>query len=354
MTEPLDRLVQDATPAHPPPFADVVRRRRARRLRRRAAAGVGVAAVAVVALAVVDGPGDRPGPEADDPATSASDPASDPVPSDPVPSDPVPTRATSPLEPDDGVGDEPPRLVLDGTRGPVPALQGSYCWGSTCADRAFPAPVDVPLVAPVAPLRAAFPLAGRWDADVTPGVGDPGCARYPVLVEPGADDQLLLTPSGPGGDRVGSYFVRPEAGGDTSGLWRWPVPARDGRALAWLDLRQNTPSSGGEAGVTLHVDDAAVDGDVSASVRITAADGAVGVTVALPRTDQHCDGDGFVELGTPWGVRQQRIDGIGPAPYSYVVDLVVDGTHHTGTGTFAGGTGGGDSRITFDPPLPAS
>lgn len=84
-----------------------------------------------------------------------------------------------------------------------------------------------------------------------------------------------------------------------------------------------------------------------------AADGAV-ATFAMPEVDQHCPDDGFVELAIPANTPEPKIDGLGPAPYTYDVSLAIDGKTYTGTGTWSGeGTEyGGDALLTFDPPLP--
>ena len=103
----------------------------------------------------------------------------------------------------------------------------------------------------------------------------------------------------------------------------------------------------------LVLDDAAVDGSVEATVTVTAADGRA-TTFDLSEVDQHCDGDGFVELSVPSSSPDRRIDGVGPKPYALAVDLTIDGQQYAGSGSWSGEISeyGGDARLAFEPPLP--
>ena len=339
MTDDLARrlsdLVDGQVPSEPPPFGGVLDRRDRRR-RTRAVVVVGAAAAATAAVVVltnaVGGPGDdRPAP--------------------PVATDGTPTPTRTALTPNP-LSDEPPALVLGAPGGPGDAAQSSYCWGNGCADYGMPQRGSLPDAGSTAPLEVAFPTTGQWWFTVQKLNGSYGCAAYPALAEPVDDTHLLLTPSGPAGDRLASYFAYAE-GGDTSGFWRWTVPERDGDPLSWVTVTQNSPSSGGMADLAVFIDDAAVDADVSAEVTVESASGSA-ETFALSQVDQHCADDGFVELGVPNSTPQGRIDGLGAAPYDYQVALTIDGTSYTGTGTWSGeGTEhGGDARLTFEPALP--
>lgn len=268
----------------------------------------------------------------------------------------APPGAPSPKESFEyGVWDSPnpPPLRLTSGETTVIATQGSSCWGNMCADMGAPRASDLPKIGPAATLNALFPLPGNWGVSISEGTGFGGCGRYPVRVEADGAGHLELTPSGPPGERVGEFFVHASSG-DTSGWWRWTVPPRDGLPLAWVDLIQNSPSSGGMTDLTLILDDAAVDGEVSAQITVEAADGAV-ATFTMPEVDQHCPGDGFVELAIPTDTPEPKIDGLGPAPYGYEVSLDIDGNAYTGTGMWSGkGTQyGGDALLTFEPSLPA-
>lgn len=258
------------------------------------------------------------------------------------------------LVPDRFDEQRPPELVLraaDGTA--VTAQQGSSCWGNGCADAGAPQVDRLPDVGAVSTLEAAFPVVAEWWTDIDADAHRGGCASYPVLVEPVDDTHLDLTPSGPAGDRVATYFLRTPEGGDTSGWWRWTVPQRDGKPLAWVSITQNDPNSGGAEELHVYVDDAAVDGEVSAHVTVSPAAGRP-TSLALTDVDQHCDGDGFVELSLPYPVRHHVLDSIGPKPYAYAVDLSVGGTTYTGSGSWAPADGiyAGDARLSFDEPLP--
>ncbi len=342
MTDPirdaLARTTAAATPDTAPPFERVLDRRDRRR--RRTRGGIAVGAAAAITAGVVF-------------ATTTGGARNDRT-SPPVASDATRAPAPPTLTPDAFSGNRPPLLVLGGPSGPVDALQGSYCWGNGCVDSVVPGPAAVPDLGTVSPLSAAFPRSDQLSADSVASDNRPRCARYPTLVETdggGDGTQLLLTPSGPAGDRLASYFSY-LGGGDTSGFWRWTVE-RDGVPLSWVTLSQNSPRSGGNARLAVMVDDAAVDGDVSAAVEVVAADGTR--TEILPtRVDQRCAGDGFVELATPYDYSQRRIDGLGPAPYDYTVDLEIDGKTYVGTGTWSDETSqyGGDARLTFEPALP--
>lgn len=336
MTDPLQRslsgAVESATPDSAPPFGDVLERHARRRRRARGAIAIGAAGAATAAIVVAGGTGDdRTAP--------------------PIATDPTDRPSAVDLTPNPTTAGSPPLLALGAPNGPVDALQGSYCWGNGCADMVIPYGEDAPDVGSVIPLPVAFPLPGQWTIVLREGVDLPRCAAYPALIEPDSETQLQLTPSGPAADRFASYFVYAD-GGDTSGYWRWTVD-RDGVPLSWMTVTPNSPSSGGMTDLRLVIDDAAVDGEVSAEVTVEAADGAT-ESFALSELDQHCDGDGFVELAIPESTPEGRIDGLGPAPYEYRVDLTIDGQSYAGTGVWSGqGTEyGGDARLTFEPALP--
>lgn len=334
----LDRALAAATPDAPPPFGDVLARRDRRRRRTRAVVAVGAVAAVTATAVLVAGLG---GPGRDDGAP-------------PVATDATTAPSSGPtLEPAPLSYDAPPPLVLGGARGPVAALLSTSCWGNGCFDSFIPDAEDAPDVGRLASLDAAFPVLGQWSITLGDLDGSYGCATYPGLLEPLDDTHFTLTPSGPGGERFAGYFAY-AAGGDTSGYWRWTVPERDGVPLAWVALTQNSPSSGGMARLAVVLDDAAVDGDVAATVTVTAADG-TRTEIEPAKVDQHCRGDGFVELATPYNYPQRRIDGLGPAPYAYAVDLTLDGQTYHGTGTWSGEhtEHGGDARLTFEPALPS-
>jgi hypothetical protein len=269
--------------------------------------------------------------------------------------DPAPAAASPTSAPEtagwDGEGPPPLELRADGAS--ITAAQGTSCWGNGCFDSVTPRASELPRIGPAATLEVGFPLPANWGVRIGDDTGFRGCGDYPVLVEAGDDGTLRLSPSGPPGVRVASYFAY-AGGGDTSGWWRWHDAPRDGQPLAWVHVNQNSPSSGGMTDLRLVLDDADVDGEVSARVTVTAADGAAS-TFALPEVDQHCPDDGVVELALSPGTPEQRIDGLGPAPYSYDVSLEVDGAAHTGVGAWSGeGTEhGGDAALTFDPSLPS-
>lgn len=265
-------------------------------------------------------------------------------------------KAASPTEPFDyGVWDSPgpPPLKLSSGRTTVIATQGSSCWGNACSDAVAPRAADLPKIGPASTLDAGFPVSGNWEVRISDGMGFGGCGHYPVRVEADGAGHLELTPSGPAGERVGWYFVY-AGSGDTSGWWRWTVPPRDGLPLAWVHVNQNSPSSGGMTDLKLLLDDADVDGEVSAKITVGAADGAV-ATFAMSEVDQHCPNDGFVELAIPSDTPEPKIDGLGPTPYKYEVTVGIGGETYAGTGTWSGeGTEyGGDAPLTFEPPLPA-
>lgn len=246
----------------------------------------------------------------------------------------------------------PPPLRLRSGTTTVVATQGSFCWANMCADTVVPQASALPTIGPAATLDALFPMPADWTAWIARGTSPRGCGNYPVHVQADGAGHLELTPSGPPGDRVGGFFVY-AGSGDTSGWWRWTTPPRDGVPFAWVHVHQNSPLSGGMTALELIVDDAAVDGEVGAEITVEAADGDV-ATFAMPEVDQHCRGDGFVELAIPADTPEPKIDGLGPLPYEYDVRLDVDGRTYTGTGTWSGeGTEyGGDALLAFDPPLP--
>ena len=339
MTDELNRLIDAASQPPTGGFDEVDRL--VRRRQRRRTAGVAIGAVAVLAggavLAANGIDGDDPTTVAKDPVAHASTPTNGPG------------ASTFPASAPVG-GDRPPPLRIATADGVIKAQQGSYCWGGQCADYAVPQWSDLPQVGEISPLLAAFGLSGRLDV-TTVSRDDERCRYYPALVETDGDD-LTITPSGPAGEVMAQFFVSiasGDGGGDTSALWRWRIPERT-EDLAWLALRQNTPSSGGEARISVVLDSGSTDhalGKQPGKVTVTAANGAR-TQIDLDRVDQHCPDDGVLEVATPYNVSQKLIDGLGPAPYSYDVELYVDGRtrHLTGTSSGQDAPGGSDTRLT--------
>lgn len=243
-------------------------------------------------------------------------------------------------------GGHPPPIVarpFDTTQ-QQEAWQGSYCWGNTCSDSIAPPWDALPLLGATDTVEVGFAAPGDWT--VTLGTDGRPCATYPVLLLQTGPNTYDFAPTGPADEYRLDVFIYPESGGDTSGAFRWTTPGPDG-PTAWAHLHQNTEFSGGMGVVQVVLDGAAVDGNVTGTVTVSGADASE--TFRLTAYDQGCRGDHYVTLAPPDPV-DQRVDGLGAGPYTYDVDLVVDGMRHQATAVSPDDAE--DTTLVFDPPLP--
>jgi hypothetical protein len=207
------------------------------------------------------------------------------------------------------------------------------------------------------------------------GFGDPGatwtvtlrrantCAHYPAMLTPTGDGTYEMTASGAGARYLAYFAVRSATQfGGTSGAVRWTTPGNS-PPNAWVYLHQNGFYEHGAAVVRVVLDGSAVDGQVRGDVTVSGALG-TSLHLALFRLDQGCRRDRWAAVDSgqqvssvlgqheaqEHGEDPNAIDHLGPGPFTYDLDIVVDGTHHHATATSV--LGAEDTPLTFEPPLP--
>lgn len=314
---------------------------------------VRVAAVAVAALLGVAGCGaDEPVPVAAGPGTTAgattttTTAAAAPVPSTTPTSRPI-------AEADPGSTLEPPPPVTVRSAGAAFTLEPwTYCYGNGCADGIPPA--DPPDVGRTDEVVVSFPLPG-WSFSATFSPTGVECPRHHEVPLVAADDgTFTVTPAGPAGTYDVTLFGRGD--GDLFVTFRWtttedgPMPEPEAR-LAVIADHDGRPDS---YGVELMLSNLAeTPADASATVTVTAADGdALTFDATLA---EGCLAEGTVFWDGPDDEGLAAV-GLGPPPFTYEVEVVLDGSRHTATATWPDDEILGNEpsvALTFSPPLPA-
>jgi hypothetical protein len=250
-------------------------------------------------------------------------------------------------------GDVTP-VVLQLDSGPVELAPWTYCLGNGCADGAPPDrlhdagdPAEVPFT---------FDRSG-WEFSATFRERVPECARMITApVEKTADRAFVVRPAGPAGDWDVDVSGHGD-GGDVITSFRWHTP---------VDGQLPEPASGSVAvladhdgeldsyGVELYLSDLdRQPREATARITVTGADGrSISIT---PRRDDGCYSAGDV------GWRAPRSEGlaattIGEGPFTYSVEVTLDGRRYVGHGTWPGGEAedfGPHVPLTWEPALPS-
>lgn len=348
--------VDAATPSEPPGWGDVLARRQRRQRRRTLFTSGVVSVLTITAVGVVaaTGPSRDKAPGLVAPGDEGTSAAGAVSPS------PDPERVLPPV-PRVEPGDRPPEPLVLTTDGWTPVEVTSTCWqhdtAAFCADGSASPPYVVAPPGRVATL--AFPLAG-WtfeaSAQALPDTDGPACARYldaRVKADGEAFHVEVLGPKGrylvgivgrgPQGSVAASFVLTATAG--------MPTPPAEGYLALLTDLNGTLGSYGVELGVV------GLDrGYPGATVRatVTAADGSS--ETYGPYADGDRDGcdDGSVFITSPSGQPWSAPD-LGPGPYRYRVELVLDGTTYVGTAGWPRDERADEAPNTdlkFAPPLP--
>lgn len=249
-----------------------------------------------------------------------------------------------------------PAVTLHLDRGDVELVPWTYCWETTCADGAPPR--DLPDVGSPAEVAFSFP-AEDWEFTAT--FTEHGVEQCPrrvrVPVSPSADGRWVLEPAGPAGRWDVELFGRGEGQGDVVTSFGWNTP-RDGTvpAAATGSAGVLAEHDGGldSYGVEVSVADlAAHPRSGTATVTVASADG---TSLAIPtKLQRPCWSEGALSFSAP-AAAGRRATSLGPGPFGYSVELVLDGTTYTGTGEWP--TGETEDLaphvpLTWTPPLPA-
>lgn len=354
MTDPLSdalsRQVDEASPPLPPSYDAVLARRVRRRTRRRVAAVAAVAAVVTVAVAVTALPRDdrgSPGPAAVDPSTTAPTTTA---------TGPAPTGIPDVAPTWDEKGAPPVFLQLDD--GEVPLEASSSCYLNGTHNRCFRGEATRPFAdaGARATVPFSFPDAGwTFEATFSP-LGAGSCARHvTVPVETTGDHTFLARPAGgPGRYRVDLSGRGPGGSVSTTFAWttteRGAVPGPSG----YLGLVSDDGDDYRAYPPELGLDDlATTPRRASATITVTAADGA-SRTFGPVAPDDVCYSEGQLYFRADGDAGGQPFD-LGPAPFGYRVEVVLDGTTYVGTAVWPRDERADEAPYTdlvFAPPLP--
>ena len=348
--------VDAATPSEPPGWGDVLARRRRRRRRRMTFASGVVSVLTFAAVGVVT----ATGPSRHTDLGLAAPVGEQTTATDAVSPGPDSARALPPV-PRVEPGDQPPEPLVLTAEGWTPVEVTSTCWQHTnaafCADGIASPPYIAARPGRVATF--AFPLDG-WtfeaSAQALPDADGAACTRYletRVTADGEAFHVEVLGPAGrylvgivgrgPQGSVAASFVLTATTGAS--------VPPAEGYLALLTDLDGTLGSYGVELGAT-GLDRGYPDATVRATV--TAADGSS--ETYGPYADGDSDGcdDGSVFITSPSEQPWPTPD-LGPGPYRYRVELVLDGTTYVGTAVWPRDQRADEAPNTdlrFVPPLP--
>ena len=247
----------------------------------------------------------------------------------------------------------PPRVTVRNGAASLDLEAFSFCFDDGCVDGA--PPETLPDIGSAPELRVDFPLDG-WTFDVTFTPAEEECGRQQtVTLKRAADGSFALLPAGPAGTYDVSLFGVGQ--GDLVTNFRWtttadgPLATPSARLAVLADHDGEIESYGVELEL---IGLATTPTEATASITVTAADGSSSTFDATQQL-QGCQPTGYVYWDGPDEAGLAAAE-LGPAPFSYSVDLVLDGARHTGTARWPDDEIPGNepsARLTFVPPLPA-
>jgi hypothetical protein len=260
----------------------------------------------------------------------------------------------SPIQPARWDGEGVPPVTLHLSTRTVTLDPWAYCYDTACVDGIqpeHPEEVGSPDL-----VRFSFPEPGwTFEARFTEVGSD--CPRTITVPATSTGPKTFeLEPAGPAGTWDVDLFGRGD-GGDVITTFRWRTP-RAGTLPepdAYLGIVSTT---GGDTHVyapELAINDlASTPENATAVITVTAADGASRTLPEL-RPTRGCTSVGNLFFNGPDDMRAGLAD-LGPLPYTYTVDLTMDGTTYTGAAVYPDDEIEGSepyASLTFDPPLPA-
>lgn len=353
------RLRAEMQGEHPP--ADAQRRLMARvhgreRGRRLRAGGLGLAITMLLVVGAyetlravqrVDGPAP---PASGSPVPSASttpSPSGDPTPS----SDPRWSASEGTIVPP--LPGSPPPVTVRFFDQSVELAPYTYCYRTGCVDGG---PSRVPDVGAPDRVTVEFPLESwSFTAYFTPSGDDCGRIQSTPL-SPNGVGTFTLEPVGFAGAYNVTLFGEAEAGGDLFVAFRWTTPT-DGplpepRAYLAL-LSNNDPVT--SYGVELNVSNlASTPSSERAIITVRASNGRK-ITFEATPADRDCLPEGTAYWDGP-DAKGLTAAGLGEPPFTYEVELILDGAHYVATATWPDDEIKGEEpavRLDFFPALPA-
>jgi hypothetical protein len=238
----------------------------------------------------------------------------------------------------------------------IEAADGSSSEGG-CADGA--APEVPPVLQGDGTAEFTFPLDGwNFSADFRPA-GQPlgRCRRQwstPVRLD---GDRYVVPAVVPAGTWDVDVFGRSEeAGNDLSATFRWvtssdPATAPAVQAAAYFLGPPSLGTPMTASAPTLRLTGLTTEPDDARGRLTLTASGGEQLTFVLEGAPDGCDLDGVTSLVTPTGPSEINI--AGAPPFTYAVDVTLDGTTHTGTGSWPDDlvANGNELALTFEPPI---
>ena len=246
----------------------------------------------------------------------------------------------------------PPVTVLSGDRS-IDLTAWTYCFGNICADGMPPA--DPPDVGSPQEVAVEFPLS-EWSftASFVPSGRECGRIQEAPLTQTG-DGSFVLAPIGHADTYDVTLFGRGD--GDLFVTFRWttpidgPLPQPQARmaVLAGHDGRIDS------YGVELEVSNLARTPEEAEAIVTVRAETGEEITFDATRARSRCWPDGTVYWDGP---DQRGLDAaaLGEGPFTYEVELVLDGVRHVATASWPADEIVGNEpsvALEFTPDLPA-
>lgn len=263
----------------------------------------------------------------------------------------------------------PPPITVRADSRTLELVTTAFCYQSACGHGMPPDPL--PDLGPAAAIVVDYPLAGWAFSATFTATGQPHARSQTVALAVGADGSHLLKPVG----RAGTYdvFLNGSGGGQVSAVFRWPTPLDGPLPEPEALLAVVTTDRSGKIrsyGVGLEISNLAATPTVSAAtVTVTSSDGKVTTLIGErasgdPRRPPRPAVEGSVYWDSP-GVQPTRknepipesaVTAIGSAPFTYDVEVILDGVRHVATARWPDEELPDDQprvRLQFTPPLPA-
>ncbi len=231
----------------------------------------------------------------------------------------------------------------------------TYCWGNGCVDGVDPDPTSVGSPDEI----FVFVPVDEFDRlYVSQRSDDDWCdARY---VDSAVTDLgggwWRVEPRGPADDYIVDLFASGDGAGDMAASIRWATPTDQAlpeptASLALIADHDGVPDS---YGLELAVGNlAASPTDARATITVTAANGE-SMTLEATSSPDACPGVGALYFDGP-DDEALAASKLGDFPFTYDVELVLDGTSYTATATFPDDLveeHGVDVALEFEPALP--
>lgn len=229
----------------------------------------------------------------------------------------------------------------------------TFCYGNVCAD-GIPPP-NPPDVGGPEQVVVEYPIEG-WTFRASFRAAGQTCTRtFPTKLEEIERGRFVLRPAGYAGEYDVTLSGR-GPGGDAFVTFRWTTPT-DGplpSPSAYVGIIADQDGQPGSYGVEMDVSQLGITPDrVEATITVTAANG--NSRTFSPNLTRECRDDGSLWWDGPHAKGKQAAD-LGPAPFSYDVELTLDGRNYEAHAIWPDDVIRGFApyvRLDFSPALPA-